>query len=81
MTQRMANIWCTRCPIEGTRPPQTLYLSLDWEVSVVPLRVGWYRAIWVFAWITQERCVEPPILDLIEGGGGISPDLILWRGT
>jgi hypothetical protein len=31
--------------------------------------------------ITRERCVKPPILDLIRGGGGVSPCLILWRGT
>jgi hypothetical protein len=81
MTQRMANIWRTRCPIEGTRPPQTLYLSLDWEVSVVPLRVGWYRAIWVFRvdYPGKMRGTTYPGFD--RGGGGISPDLILWRGT
>jgi hypothetical protein len=35
--QRMANILVHRCPIEGTRHPQALYLSLDQEVSFMPL--------------------------------------------
>jgi hypothetical protein len=36
-TQRVANIWRTRGPIEGTQCPQASYLSLDWKVSFVPL--------------------------------------------
>jgi hypothetical protein len=41
--------WRTRCPIEGTRHPQALYLSLDQEVSFTSLHVGWHRAIRIFS--------------------------------
>jgi hypothetical protein len=48
VTQRVAcngHIWC---PIEGIRYSQASYLSLEWEVSVVPLRVGWHLAVRIF---------------------------------
>jgi hypothetical protein len=35
-------------PIKGTCPPQASYLSLDPEVSFMPLCVGWHLAIRVF---------------------------------
>jgi hypothetical protein len=47
-TQRLASGWRTQHPIEETRHPQALYVSLDQEVSFTPLLVGWHRAIWVF---------------------------------
>jgi hypothetical protein len=59
--------------------PQASYLSPDWEVSCMPLYVGWHRAIWVFpSGITRERCLKPPAPNLT---GGISPYLSLWRDT
>jgi hypothetical protein len=46
----------------------------------MPLCVDWHRAVWVFPLgITWERCLKPPGPDLT--GGGISPYLVLWRGT
>jgi hypothetical protein len=43
-------------PIEGTQHPEALYLSPDWEVSFMPLCVGWHLAVWVFPpGITWER--------------------------
>jgi hypothetical protein len=47
-TQRVASgcrIWC---PIMGMWHPQASYLSLDREVSLTPLRMGWHQAVWVF---------------------------------
>jgi hypothetical protein len=40
VTQRVASSYRIRCPIEGTRHPQALYLSPNWEVSFTLLRVG-----------------------------------------
>jgi hypothetical protein len=78
---RVASIWCIRGPIEGARHPQSSYLSPDREVSFTSLYVGRHLAIRVFLLgITLERCLKPPGLDLIRGVG-ISPYLILWRGT
>jgi hypothetical protein len=80
-TQRVASSWHIRSPIKGIQHPQALYLSLDWEVSFTPLRVGWHRAVRFFPLgITQERRLKPPGLDLT-GGGGIGPYLVLWRRT
>jgi hypothetical protein len=68
-----------RVVIEGTQYPQASYLSLDREVSLTSLRVGWYLVIRVFSiGITRERRLKPPGLDLM---GGISLCLILWRGV
>jgi hypothetical protein len=73
-TQRVTNIWRYQGSTEGTRHPQALYLSPDREVSFMPLRVGWRLAVLVFSpRITRERCLKPPGLDLIEGGGGHQP--------
>jgi hypothetical protein len=46
----------------------------------MPLCVGWHRAVWVFLpGITREKRLKPLGPDLAEGG--ISPCLVLWRGT
>jgi hypothetical protein len=51
----------------------------------MPRCVGWHRAVSVFLpGITQERRLKPPSPNLAQVGGGaegISPYLILWRGT
>jgi hypothetical protein len=40
-TKRVANSWCIRSPIEGTRHPQASYLSRDQEVCFTPsVRAG-----------------------------------------
>jgi hypothetical protein len=36
-TQRVATSWHIRRPTDGTRRPQNLYLSLDREISIMPL--------------------------------------------
>jgi hypothetical protein len=36
-TQVVATSWHIRSRIKGTQHPQALYLSLDWEVSFMPL--------------------------------------------
>jgi hypothetical protein len=55
----------TRDPIEGTRHPQALYLSLDQEVSFTPLHVCWHLAVRVLSiGITGEHRMKPPHLDL-----------------
>jgi hypothetical protein len=57
----VASSWPARGPIEGTRHPQALCLSLDREVSFTPLHVGWHLAVWVFPiGITQESWLKPP---------------------
>jgi hypothetical protein len=79
VTQRVASSWHIRDPIEGTRHPQGSYLSLDQEVSFMPLYVGWHLVIRVFPpGITQKSLLKPPGQDLM---GGIGPCVILWRGT
>jgi hypothetical protein len=61
-------------PIEGTRCSQALYLSLDREVSFMPLRVGWHLAVWVFSsGITRESHVKPPSQDFPGGGAALAP--------
>jgi hypothetical protein len=81
VTQGMTSNWHFWGPIEGTRCPQPLYLSLGREVSFMPLRVGWHLAVWVFPpGITRESCVKPPSKDF-SGEGGISLCLVIWRGT
>jgi hypothetical protein len=75
-TQRVANSWHTWGIIEGTWYPQALYLSPNWEVSFMPLRVGWHLAVLVSPLgITWGNRMKPP------SQGGISPCLVLWRGT
>jgi hypothetical protein len=72
-TQRMANRWHIRGPIEGTRHPQASYLSLDREVFFTHLRVSWHRAVWIFLLgITRERRLKPPGPDLT-GRGALAP--------
>jgi hypothetical protein len=39
-TQGMASGWHIRSPAEGTWHPQASYLSPEWEVFFMPLRVG-----------------------------------------
>jgi hypothetical protein len=52
----------------GTRHPQALYLSLDHEVSFMPLRVGWHLDVRVLPiGITRERRMKPPGPDLTWG--------------
>jgi hypothetical protein len=61
-------------PHRGTRHLQASYLSLDKEVSFLPLRVGWHRGVSVFPpGITQERCLKPCGSDLAGGGGALAP--------
>jgi hypothetical protein len=80
VTLGVASSWRIQSPIEGIRHSQASYLSLDWEVSLTPLRMGWHRAVRVNPpGITRERRLKPPGLNLV--GGGISPCLVLWRGT
>jgi hypothetical protein len=72
VTQRVPIIWHTGDPIEGTQHPYALYLSLGWEVSFKPLRVGWYLTVRVFPpGITQESRLKALGLDLI--GGALDP--------
>jgi hypothetical protein len=60
MTQRVASKWRIQSPIEESRHPQISYLSLDREVSFMPLCVGWHQAILVFPpGITRERRLKP----------------------
>jgi hypothetical protein len=71
--------WCTRFPIERTQPPKASYLSLDSEVSITPLRLGWRPTIWDF-------CTDYPVKKRETtwsrfDRGGISPYQIPWRGT
>jgi hypothetical protein len=79
-TQGVATSWHIQSPIEGTWHPQASYLSLDWEVSFVPLW-GWHQAVRVFYTDYPGKKCETTCLDLIGGGGRISPYLILWRYT
>jgi hypothetical protein len=60
VTQNVASSWRIRCPNEGIQHPEASNLSLDREVSFVPLHVGWHRAIRVSARVTWERHVKPP---------------------
>jgi hypothetical protein len=72
-THGVANSWRFPRPIKGARHSQALYLTPSWEVSFMPLCVGWHLAVRVFPpGITWERHLKPPDPDLI-GGGGISP--------
>jgi hypothetical protein len=58
----------------------TLFLSVQ-KIPTTPLRVGWHLAVQVFPpGITRDSRLKPPGSDLI-GGRGISPCLVLWRGT
>jgi hypothetical protein len=80
--QRVASSWHTRGPSEETQHPQALYLSLGREVSFTPLREGWHLVVWIFPLgNTQEILLKPPCPNLIGGGGGISPHMVLWRET
>jgi hypothetical protein len=64
-TQRVASSWRIQSLMKGTRHPQALYLSPDWQVSFTPLRVGWHRAIQVLPpGITWEIRLKPPGPDL-----------------
>jgi hypothetical protein len=45
VTQRVANSWHTRGPYKGSWHPQAFYLTPSWEVSFMPLHVGWHLAI------------------------------------
>jgi hypothetical protein len=78
-TQRVASDWRIWSPIEGIWHSPASYLSIDWEVSLTPVYVGWHQAVRVFPpGITRERWLKPPSSDLI---GGIGLYLVLWRGT
>jgi hypothetical protein len=78
--QRVANSWCTWCPVEGTQHPQASYLSPSREVSFMPLCVGWHLAVHGFSLgITWQSRLKPPDPNLI--GLGNSPCLLKWRGT
>jgi hypothetical protein len=72
-TQRVASSWHIRCPIEGIWHPQASYLSPEWEVFVLPLRVGWHQPSGFSMRIIQERRVKPPDQDLMGGGGALAP--------
>jgi hypothetical protein len=79
-TQRVASSWHIRCPIEGTRHSQASYPSPEQEVSFTPFVWAGIELSRFSTKIIRERRIKPLDPDLTQGGG-ISPCLVLWRGT